>query len=448
MRFLISALPLIVAVSANAQTLMEVNISVATRYYSHQNPWEPPKLKYSKANAIQVAKGEFLTIGNRELAPEFASVESKGESDGTKLKLSAYEPDTGLSLYSSKPFIVESKILTLENFKFEMCKRDLNETYAILENSEFPARVYRKAKGEHKSDNLIFQYKGNLCGIQAENHLLDMEYVRRFLFERKIGRIFPHAGLSVHFDLTTDELQYYFGGKFDGGVVEKVSFGIGPTETLFPFDKIIEVSGLPLTGSAIEKRKKFYNNVLFSGGHLNKIRDSVSFTLLKKNDRVLILYPLKQFSDNSLLIPEKFSEGSPKYFIEGGVAFTELTGSYLKESGTDYRRKSHKKLLYVYEYYKNKSHPFRDKLVIVSRILPHKFNETMRNLEDEMVQKANGENIRSLEHLFQIFKNTEKEILLEFANGEFFLFSKMELLEINANIKKLYSLSGLNNLEE
>ncbi len=425
----------------------EIELSVAYNFVSHQNPWEKSAIKYKKVAAIQIGKGEFLALSGQEEVPVFARMESGPDSSVTNLKLTAYDPGTGLSIFQSGPFVVPSRIFSIEQFEFEKCKNDMDEIFLISQKSGLILRVYTSGIGLSRNANgILFRQKENICGIRFENTLLDIAYIREFLRQKKMSEIFPHPGLLPRFDLTNDEKLFYFGKDRDGVVVEKVYPGVGPVEFLQPMDRILGVNGVPISGNSSQKKKVFFNSILFSGSKLKKLGESVHLELFRNGTAFSKSFVLKKYSEDEFLIPEKFEDEKRFYMIEGGLVFAELSGAYLKESGKDYRRKSHKKLLYIYEHYKYKSHPFRKRLVIISRVLPDAYNSKMRNLEDEMVEKANGENVVSLNHLYSIFANSKKEVLLEFSNGEFFLLDKSELFIANRNIKKLYSLSSLSNL--
>ncbi|MBE7410658.1 MAG: hypothetical protein L6Q54_07235 [Leptospiraceae bacterium] len=427
----------------------ELEVSVYYRNFSHQNSWEKSFLKQEKAHAIQINRNQFLVIASQNSHVEYAEILSDSGKSNTKLQLIAFDPDTGLSLFDSSPFVVSSKIFQLDQFDFDICKKKMKEDFTSYGESEFFFKGY-SSKGfvRDKENTILYKYKNYNCGIQFGSKLFDLEYLREFYKKKKKGRIFFHPGFLVKFNLSEDEKEFYFGKKLDGVVVEKIYPGFGPIGLLQPQDAVIEVNGVTLQGNPIEKKRKFFQSILYSNKKFRKKDEPVNLTIRRNKKTITQKYFLKHYSDENFLIPEKFENEKRLFFIEGGLVFSELSGAYLKESGKDYRRKSHKKLLYIYEFYKYKSHPFRKRIVIVNRILPDDFNINMRNLEDEMVQKANGENVISLTHLFAIFQRAKSEILLEFSNGEFFVFNKEEIFLVNENIKKLYSLNHLSNIVE
>ena len=91
---------------------------------------------------------------------------------------------------------------------------------------------------------------------------------------------------------------------------------------------------------------------------------------------------------------------SPTYFIYGGMIFQPLTKNYLEAWGDEWREKAPTNLKNLYE-----SEPTKDsvdqQIVILNRILKYEDLHPGEVYEEQVVEKINGQPIRSMKDLIR-----------------------------------------------
>lgn len=124
-----------------------------------------------------------------------------------------------------------------------------------------------------------------------------------------------------------------------------------------------------------------------------------------------------------------------------------MTGSYLKESGDQYRENSDKKLLYLYESFNKKIHPEKNRLVFISRVFPDPANQGFHDFQDQILESVNNKTVRSLPDLKKILnENQDEYIVFRFSGNRIAAFSREQLQSLNSKILSNYNLDKLDNL--
>ncbi|EMG11558.1 hypothetical protein LEP1GSC151_0234 [Leptospira interrogans serovar Grippotyphosa str. LT2186] len=101
-----------------------------------------------------------------------------------------------------------------------------------------------------------------------------------------------------------------------------------------------------------------------------------------------------------------------------------------------------RKLLYLYDYYK--FHEKEDgvgKIVLLSQVLPDESNNGFHDLSFKIVEKIDGQNVKSVRDLRQIIKHGKLEYaLISLDDGTEIALNRKELPEINERIYKSYKI--------
>ena len=138
---------------------------------------------------------------------------------------------------------------------------------------------------------------------------------------------------------------------------------------------------------------------------------------------------------------------APRYIILDGVVFMELSRPYLQEWGADWLKKAPQRLVY-YDAFQNELPQDRGKIVFISQILPSPDTIGYEQLDNLVVSKVNGQEIRSLDDLAEAVKRPDngfQKIELEEDPGVLFLDAAA--IEANRdNLIKKYSLPALQRL--
>ncbi|MCC5816410.1 MAG: hypothetical protein JJT78_16795 [Leptospira sp.] len=441
--FLIIAI-LTTDISAN-QTSFEVEI--AFKQVSHQNPWliKEPIRKSSKA--VQISNTEFFAITLPNEIPLHGEIVWDNRPN-FKLNIKKYDKSTGFIILESQTILTTSPtIIEVRNLN-KICGHK-NIQYINFSFSQVPIRAVKINRTVDNGENYI-QFSGNkLCGFVMGSYLISTEYIDHFIRSTSSSPI-PHPGFEFESVLNSSERSFYFPGNRKGIIVTKVYPGVGPNFQLMPGDAIFEINGVPLSkfpdsilgDSALDA-------ILRSNNLIRKINSPTKLKFIRNGTEKEILYKLDSFNDEKFLVPETHPFGRPPYLIMGGLFFTELTSSYLKEFGENYRAKSEKKLLYIAESFQSKTHPHRQRLVILSRPLLHPSNQGYQSFQDLILNRVNGVHVLHLKHLKEILELNQREFIsFDFSGGRTIVFRKEELEQINSDILKTYNLNSLDNLGE
>ncbi|MCZ8239223.1 MAG: PDZ domain-containing protein [Leptospiraceae bacterium] len=419
------------------------DIEVIFKKASHQNPWLVKEPIRKITPGIRVGKNSYFTITIPNEKPLFAELERSNHSN-SKLKVERYDSSIGfIHLTSDEVFALP--IVKVDSPTAQKICNYKSSDYITFSFSYVPLLAYRSDTYVDQAQFII--RNGFLCGFQIQNSIIPTFYMEKFLNDKNPFEV-PHPGFQFVSALTNSELEFYFPSKSKGIVVSQVYPGVGPAFQLFPGDAITAINGQELNRfDRIEMGNKALDLILRSGSKLKAIGDKVSLHILRNGKPLIINYYLQKYSEEEFLVPETHPADTPYYYISGGLFFTELTGNYLKEFGENYRKNSEKKLLYLSESYFSKVHPHRERIVLLSRVLPDERNLGYQEFQDLIVQKVNGSNIFNLKELKKAIQANKNEYLtIELSGGKIIILRTDTIREIDTNILNNYKLKYLDNL--
>jgi hypothetical protein len=422
------------------------------RRVSHQNPWLIKEPIRKESPLIRIGENQFFALSLPSETPLYAEIR-RANKPNAKLRIDRYDPATGFL-----------KFIGNENFgmpKIEIDPTRANSVCGFTDYeyikpsfSKVPVRAYR-LKSKSNLEYGEFLTKGKLlCGIYLKNHIIPSDYVEFFLAgpgsESPESYRIPHPGFEFEADLNSSERSFYFPKSRKGVLVSQVYPGVGPSFSLLPGDVIHKINGNDLSqysDSALKDR--VMDLILWRKNKLASTGNTVQIQYYRMGKPGQLSFTLKPYQESSFLVPESHPFGNPPYFLTGGLFFTELTGSYLKEFGDDYRAGAEKKLLYITEAFSSKTHPFRERVVILSRVLPVAQNSGIHEFQDLILNKVNGKTVSNLMELKKLIRNSgESQFVFEFSGNRFVVFEKETLMEIDRNILNSYNLKSLDNIGE
>ena len=115
-----------------------------------------------------------------------------------------------------------------------------------------------------------------------------------------------------------------------------------------------------------------------------------------------VVLPAARYDDE--LVPDYVFDRSPEYMIVGGLIFQPLTTSYLRSWGKEWWKSApYRMTYYTYE----KATPERPQLVILSHLLPDRFNLGYQELAYMALDKVNGRTISSIRSLADALKRAQ-----------------------------------------
>ena len=198
-----------------------------------------------------------------------------------------------------------------------------------------------------------------------------------------------------------------------------------------------------------------------------KAGDSVELSVIRDKKPLILQTKAKTYGNDSYLVPFKTVGFSPRYIIQGGFLFQELTIDYLSIWGKNWRKRAPLRLRLFLEqnntviipdnnnpennFDSNKNNPkHQSRVVLVTKVIPDAINIGYQNLSNAVVLKINDKSIKSLIDVSQAFLKPKYEFhRIDFLPGSdrmSAILPKEILEESNLRIKKNYRIPKLFSL--
>lgn len=211
---------------------------------------------------------------------------------------------------------------------------------------------------------------------------------------------FPRAGF--HYGPMLDpQLRRYIGlpGDISGIYIPKVIKG-GPADLagLKAGDVITRMGDYDVSNTGQYDHPQYGRTSLI---HLIRTvyhaGETVPFQVYRKAQTITLNIALTHRRPNEYLVPPYVIDQQPPYLIVGGLIFQELSVSYLREYGKNWSAKAPIHLVY---YQQNQDYlkggDQREKIIIISSVIPTPFTIGYESLGDLVVHHVNGRPINKL----------------------------------------------------
>jgi len=260
---------------------------------------------------------------------------------------------------------------------------------------------------------------------------------------------FARAGLA--FASTRDpQLRRYIGLNAAGGVyvTEVMKGGAADKAGLKKADVILAVDG-----HAVDQDGNYedpgWGRIAFS--HLSNTifhpGDTVPFRIFREGN--ILEIPVKlEARDRSKIISESYVvDRAPRYVILGGVVFMELSRPYLQEWGGEWMKNAPQRLVFL-DAFQNELPKDRGKIVFISQILPTPDTLGYDELDNLVVAKVNGKEIRCLDDVVAAAKSPVDGFQkIELDEDPGLIFLDAAAIEANRDaLMRKYSLPALQRL--
>ncbi|MBR9982345.1 MAG: PDZ domain-containing protein [Desulfatitalea sp.] len=214
----------------------------------------------------------------------------------------------------------------------------------------------------------------------------------------------PYRGFPMgafHYGPTLDpQLRRYIGlpEALTGIYVRKVIRG-GPADEagLRAGDVLLRIGDFQLTNTGRYEHPRYGQTSLV---HLIRthyhVGDKVPFQVFRDGGILDLEIVLGHRRPEQFLVPPYMVDQAPEHLIVGGLVLQELSMSYLREYGTDWQANAPIHLLYYQQNQDYLDSDQREKIVIISSVIPTSYTigfEPISNLE---VLRINGQPIRNL----------------------------------------------------
>lgn len=295
---------------------------------------------------------------------------------------------------------------------------------------------------------------GLLMRYDARSQTADLippPVIRHFLKEAAKENYGGFARAGMAFTSTRDpQLRKFIGLDQPGGVyvTEILPGGAAETAGMKKGDVILAINGLPIDQDGNYEDKEFgrisFSHVTNTVSHPG---DTIQFKIFREGATFDLPVHLTARDRSKMLSESYFMDRPPKYVILGGLVFLELSRPFLQEWGADWVKSAPQRLV-AYDAFQYEKPRDRGKVVFLSQVLPSPETLGYESLENVIVSKVNGREIRSLADLAEAAKHPVDgfhEIEFEEDPGKIFL----DAAGVEASrdrLQKEYSLPALERL--
>lgn len=260
---------------------------------------------------------------------------------------------------------------------------------------------------------------------------------------------FPRAGIAIA-PTRDPQFRRYLGLNDRAGIyVVSVQNG-SPAEKsgLRKGDVVLSVDGEPLDDEGYFVHPEYGKipfSYLISTAHLPG--GTLPLRVLRDGKETTLDLPLAPRDPDSIISEPALPDRAPRYFVLGGLVFQELSRSYLREWGGDWRSNAPARLVYLDEF-QDELPADRGKIVFLSEVLPADTTLGYEDVGPVVVKTVNGREIRRLEDIAEAAKSPAGDfhrIELESDPGVLYLDAK-ETARSADELKQAYGLPALENL--
>lgn len=446
------------AATAAAEKLPLLRISSTSQEYNISQPWEKKPTRTRRGIGVLVGKNQIITTAEMGANATYIEIETVDSATSMPAKTIAIDYEANLALISvTDPAHQEliAKMLPMEispspklddnvqvyqvedNGKLLVTNgviRGADVVSSFVDGHFFLAyEVKASMQSTANSFTIPVMKDGKLLGLltsySSEEQLLDVtapEIIRAFLEDTNNGKYigFPSLGISVsrtsdpHFR-TWLKLSDSQGGLF----IQRITRNSAAQKADIRQGDVL----LAIDGNKLD-RKGYYKSENYGPLHWahliggsKKSGEKVTLSLLRNGATMTKVVTLSRQPEG--IIPSHMYGKAPRYLVKGGFVFQELTNSYLKVFGDEWKTRAPLGLLDAF------NHPEdyemgRNRLVILSRTIPTEATLGYERISSVIVTKVNGKEIADIPSLVNAFKTPEK-------NG-------IHTIEVDNVLKKLY----------
>ncbi len=218
---------------------------------------------------------------------------------------------------------------------------------------------------------------------------------------------FPSLGISV-FPTRDPQLRAYAGEteKAAGVYVTSVEPGLPAAKAGLQPGDIITAAGdhdVDQNGNYVDSLygKLEFSNLLTAKAYVG---DSIALHIQRGGKPLTLNVKLEHRAEEDYVIPPYNIDDPPSYYVLGGLIFQELTRQYLKEWGNNWQKDAPQDFVYLDKFQSELFPEGKQRVVILSQVLPANSTIGYDDFSYLVVKKANGKQIHSLGELAAALK--------------------------------------------
>lgn len=434
------------AVPAPKELLKSVaRISTTQQSWNQRQPWE--KLSPSKRRSLGVIVDGNKVLTTAEMAADATYIELESP-DGKRIapaKVVAVDYEANLALIGAqdaeaekffagtKPLQIAARpkpgdkldILQVEENGSPLVTSGGIQSIDVISNflpGQFFLTYEVKASMQSAANSFSLpvlrgtKLAGILTSYDSKDQISDVtatDIIERFVREGADGNYagFPSLGIAIS---RTEDSNFRAWLKLpeDGGglYVSNVRAGSSAEKAGLKKGDVITA----IDGHEIDRLGYFddehYGRVYWS--HLvrgaKSSGDKVTMNLIRDGQAQKIETTLDRRDEKDQLVPAYTFGKGPAYLVKGGLIFQELTRPYLETYGEEWQTRAPLPLLDVYENPQKYESRGR-RIVVLSAVIPTPATVGYERLNDMIVKKVNGKDIKDIKSLAEAFREPGPE---------------------------------------
>ncbi len=237
---------------------------------------------------------------------------------------------------------------------------------------------------------------------QGLGYMVPSTMVVHFLKDMEDGQYdgFPSAGVDWQ-DMENPDLKRKYAVPSDrtGVLVTAIAPGGPVTQELQRGDVLLAVDGHAIADDGTVEFRPAERTQWTYFLDQQQIGAVVSCEVLRSGrvEKRAIRLAAPQYS--LALVPDEQYDGSPRYFIYGGLVFSSLTKNYLQAWGADWYRNAPQPLTARLG---RRPTVAGEEVVILVKVLAAAVNRGYHDLGSEVIEAVNGKKVRNIEELVRI----------------------------------------------
>jgi hypothetical protein len=458
-----------------SRSIVRLKIKAAT--HNPMRPWNMNVSEFRSGQAIAVGPYELLAIASQIKNHQLIQIQTASRSDLLEVKVKIVDYDLNLCLLSVDPKALSVPFLPL-SLKIPIKIGEPIQCVWLTEDQRFLKTagrlVHADAFFSSRSQTGFLQFiissesfpGGYSEAVLQGNKIIGL--IQKVDSDKKISSMLP-ASLMQSFLKKTRETSEYPG-------VPKVGFQFMPLSDkitraylkLPPEEKrgvvISDIYDFGSGGGDASTLKK--NDVLLKWGNFDvdskgaillgsfgklsfwsllseaSLGSTVPCIIWREGALLKIPVLLKGFSSDTLPIPYQSLDRALPYFFLGGYLFQELSLPLLDAFGAHWDSHLDPALKKLVDEHRFHSIPGKNRIVLMTQVLPHPINQGYQHLNYKIVNAVNGISIQGLKELQALLSQAPTEEYLRIELDEHspdILIPTKDLASTNLEIKNLYS---------
>ncbi|RJQ86198.1 MAG: PDZ domain-containing protein [Desulfobacteraceae bacterium] len=407
-----------------------VRVTVTSQNYVFHRPWQQRRPVTQTAIGVLTPGGQVLVNGLLVADHRYIELETIDTQQKQQARVAVVDYEANLALLEpiDTGFLSGRKPLPLAD---EAALGERLTVWQVKPNGDIVAsegQVTSVELGAFTQDNFFLTYRLNstlqyrfnnmtlpvvkgraLSGLVLRHsqsgqpiEVIATSVIRHFLMDAMNGtyRGFPTAGF--HYGLMLDpQLRRYIGlpQSYSGIYVQKVIKG-SPADRagLQAGDVVVRMGDYAVSNSGQFDHPLYGRTSLV---HLLRtfyhVGDMVALQVFRGGRTLDLGVTLDHRGPDDYLVPPYSVDKIPEYLIVGGMVLQELTMSYLREYGGDWAVSAPIHLLYYQQHQDYLNGDGREKIVILSDVIPTPYTVGYERLSNLVILSVNGRKIRNLD---------------------------------------------------